>query len=144
MIVLNNKVYFELLDDSKQPKKTIFTPNAEMLKHAKVISVGSKVEEIKEEDIITLYVNHINMIDEKEGLCSDRDPVFINYYPRKDKINASLEEKSSLTPFTKAKVISSSCNDIKDGDTVYIKSGQGHILPDNTELISESQIYYKG
>ena len=56
MKVLNNKVYFELLDDSQQPQKTIFQPNADMLKLGRVIDVGQKVEYISEGDIITIYV----------------------------------------------------------------------------------------
>lgn len=143
MKVLNNKIYFELLPDSEQPQKTIFSPNMDMLKLCKVIDIGNKVFDfIKKEDIITLYVNNIQMIDKTKGFCNDKDVLFINEYPLKGKVHVTEQEKPKITPFSKAKVKKSSVDDIKDNENIYYKQGQSHILPDSTEIISETQIYF--
>lgn len=141
--ILNSKIWFDLLEDSKQPKKTIFTPNAEMLKLGKVKATGSKVEEVKVGDIITLYVNSIHFLNEKEGFCTEREVVFRNGLPQKGKVHIKEQENVNMTSFNKAKVVKSSSEDVEEGDVINYKNGQSHILPDNTEIISESQIYFK-
>ena len=69
MIVLNNKIYLELLEDDLQPKKTFLNTNADLLKYCKVLDVGNSVLDVKTGDIITLYVININFIDSKKGFC---------------------------------------------------------------------------
>lgn len=142
MKVLNNKVYFELLDDSQQPQKTIFQPNADMLKLGRVIDVGQKVEYISEGDIITIYITSISMLDSTKGLCNDRDIIFNNSVPQKGKVHIGEQKNNKLSVFNSAKVLSSNSPDIQNEEEVYYKSGQSHVLPDNTEIISESQIFY--
>lgn len=142
-MVLNNKVHFELLSENEQPKKTIFTPNAELLKHAIVLDVGKEVAEMKKDDVITLHVNSMSMLNSKEGFCTERDPIFVNYKPRIDKVQITDTSKVTLTNFSEATVVKSSCDEIEDGDKIYYKEGQSLILPDNSEIISKSQIFYK-
>lgn len=142
-MVLNNKIHFKLLSEDKQPKKTIFTPNAELLKHAEVLDVGKDVVEIKTNDVITLHVNAMNMLDSKEGFCTERDPIFVNYNPRIDKVQITETSKVNLTNFSEASVLKSSYSEVENGEKVYYKEGQSLILPDNTEIISKSQIFYK-
>lgn len=142
-MVLNNKVHFILLPEDEQPKKTIFTPNAELLKFAKVLEVGKDVKDIFKDDIITIYVTSIQMINQNEGFCVDREPIFVNYRPRVDKVLITDIGKDSFNTLSKATVLLSSSDEINDNDIIYFKEGQSHILPDNTELISKSQIYYK-
>ena len=55
MIVLNNKIYLELLEDDLQPKKTFLNTDADLLKYCKVLDVGNNVFEVKKGDIIMLY-----------------------------------------------------------------------------------------
>ena len=142
--VLNNKLHIRLLPDAEQPKKSIFSPDAEMLKKAEVLDVGQKVTEIEKGQIITLYVNSLYMLGTEEAFCTDRDPIFINGYPREGKVNVGNTEKKTMTSFTKGIALKSSSGDIDDNDVIYFREGQSHILPDNTEIISESQIYFKG
>lgn len=143
MRVLNNKIYFELLPAEDQPKKTIFNPTADMLKLAKVIDVGCKVEEVKKEDIITLYEVAIKNLGDGTGLCSERDVIFANSIPQKNKVHIKNQEKVDLSMLNKATVVNSNCEDVSQDNTVFYINGQSHILPDNTEIISESQIFYK-
>ena len=140
---LNNKVYFEILSEDKQPKKSVFIPDAEMLKLAEVIDVGESVTKVKKEDIITIYVTAISMLTSTTGFCSEREIIFINSYPQENKIHINSQVKQELTIFRKANVLKSSSHDIKDNETIYYKDGQTHILPDGSEIISESQVYYK-
>lgn len=142
MRVLNNKIHFELLPPEYQPQKTIFNPTADMLKLAKVIDVGCKVEEVKKEDIITLYEMAIKSLGDGTGFCSERDVIFTNNIPQKNKVHIKNQEKLDMSMLNKATVVNSNCEDISQDDTVFYINGQSHILPDNTEIISESQIYY--
>ena len=140
---LNNKVYFEILSDDKQPKKSVFIPDAEMLKLAEVIDVGESVTKVKKEDIITIYVTAISMLTSTTGFCAEREIIFINSYPQENKIHINSQVKQELTVFKKANVLKSSSKDIFDNETIFYKDGQTHILPDGSEIISESQVYYK-
>ena len=140
---LNNKVYFEILSDDKQPKKSVFIPDAEMLKLAEVIDVGESVTKVKKEDIITIYVTAISMLTSTTGFCAEREIIFINSYPQENKIHINSQVKQALTVFKKANVLKSSSKDIFDKETIFYKDGQTHILPDGSEIISESQVYYK-
>lgn len=142
MRVLNNKIYFELLPPDAQPQKTIFNPTADMLKLAKVIDVGCKVEEVRKDDIITLYEISIKNLGDGTGFCSERDVIFSNSIPQKNKVHIRNQEKVDLSMLNKATVINSNCEDISKDETVFYINGQSHILPDNTEIISESQIFY--
>ena len=143
MIVLNNKIYLELLDDELQPKKTFLNTDADLLKYCNVLDVGNSVSDIKKDDIVTLYVININFIDSKKGFCSDRDVIFINNRPKEKKVHINNQQKEKYGILYKGTVLASSSNDIKDGDEIYYKHGQSHILPDNTEILSETQIFYK-
>lgn len=140
---LNSKVYFEILSDDKQPKKSVFIPDAEMLKLAEVIDVGESVTKVKKEDIITIYVTAISMLTSTTGFCAEREIIFINSYPQENKIHINSQVKQELTVFKKANVLASSSPDIEAKETIYYKDGQTHILPDGSEIISESQVYYK-
>ena len=142
MKVLNNKIYFELLEDSEQPQKTIFQPNADMLKLCRVIDVGQNVEYVSEGDIITIYVTSISMLDSTKGLCTERDVIFNNSIPQKGKVHIGQQKNNELSVFKSGKVLSSNSQDIEKNDEVYYKPGQSHVLPDNTEIISETQIFY--
>ena len=115
MIVLNNKIYLELLDDELQPKKTFLNTDADLLKYCNVLDVGSNVYEVKKGDIITLYVININFIDSKKGFCSDRDVIFINNRPKEKKVHINSQQKEKYGILYKASVISSNSNDINDG-----------------------------
>jgi hypothetical protein len=143
MEALNNKILYKVLDDEHQPKKTIFTPNADLLKYAEVINTGEKVEFVKQGDIISIYVHDMNRIDSELGFCSDRSVIFKNSIPQKGKIHITNIENNPMTSFSKAEVIESNSDDVNKGDIIYFKEGQAHILPDHTEIISETQVYYK-
>lgn len=141
---LNTKIYFKILPEDKQPVKSIFVPDAEMLKFVEVMDTGDKVLKVKENDVLTLYVTTIQMLTQTTGFCTERDVIFINNYPQENKIHISANGKdNSLSIFKKGKVIKSSSSDISDSDLIYYKDGQTHILPDGSEIISESQVYYK-
>lgn len=145
MAIVNNKVLFVLLPEKDQPQKTIFTPHADIWKHAKVMEVGHKVEIAKEKDIITVYVSTMVMIEKNIGICSDRDIIFINGIPTEGKVQINQQSKSDsgLSILKSANVVSSNSGDISPGNKVFYKEGKSHELPDNTEIILESQIYYK-
>ena len=140
--VLNNKVYFELLPESEQPKKTIFQPNMDILKIGRVIDVGHRVENIKKGDKITLHINNISKYIGNECFCNDRDVIFINGYPQDGKVQITEVEDISMSSFKKARVIKSSTEDIQDNSNVYYKDGQFLELPDHTKILSETQIYF--
>lgn len=142
MKVLNNKILMTILDDGHQPQKTIFSPNADMLKLFKIVDVGEKVELVKKGDIVTTYVNNVTLLNGDEYFCTERDILFINDYPQPGKIHLRGQVKEKLTLFNSAEVIKSSSGDIEDEDKVFYKAGQSHVLPDSTEIISESQVYY--
>ena len=140
--VLNNKVYFELLPESEQPKKTIFQPNMDILKIGRVIDVGHRVENIKKGDKITLHINNISKYIGNECFCNDRDVIFINGYPQDGRVQITEVEDISMSSFKKARVIKSSTEDIQDNSNVYYKDGQFLELPDHTKILSETQIYF--
>lgn len=141
-IPLNNKLMIELLEDSKQPQKTIFSPNADMIKIGKVLSKGKSVDIVKEGDTVHVYTNNLTMFDSRKGFCSQRDLLFVNEYPQEGKVHITEQTTVPMSSFTSGVVIKSSSEDIQDEDKVFYKKGQSHVLPDNTEIISESQIYY--
>jgi exosome complex RNA-binding protein Csl4 len=143
MEALNNKILYKVLDEEYQPKKNIFTPNADLLKYAEVISIGEKVEFVKKGDIISIYVHDMNRVDSEVGFCSDRSVIFKNGIPQKGKIHITNIENNPMNSFSKGEVIKSNSDDVEPGDIIYFKSGQSHILPDHTEIISETQVYYK-
>jgi hypothetical protein len=143
MAILNNKIFFELLHEDDQPKKTIFTPNADLLKHARVIEVGHQVERPKESDIITLPVTTMIMTEKSKGFCSERDVIFVNGIPSEGKIHINKQSKEGITLLLNANVISSNSSDVQKGDTIFYREGQSMQLPDNTEIISEKSVYYK-
>lgn len=140
---LNNKIYFELLPDLEQPQKTIFQPTADMMKLAKVIEVGNKVEVVNKGQEITLYVNNIIPLEGKKGFCIERDIIFIDTYPQPGKVHIDGQSNTPMASLESSSVIRSSSEGIEDGDIIYYKKGQAHVLPDNSEIISESQIFYK-
>lgn len=140
---LNTKILYELLDDALQPQKTIFTPNADMMKLATVLSVGHKVEFVKPDDIISVYIHDMNRIDNKLGFCSERSVIFKNGIPQEGKIHVKNPTREKMSSLTKAEVIESNSEDVKSGDIIYYKEGQCLELPDSTEIISETQVYYK-
>lgn len=142
-IPLNNKVYFELLPDSEQPQKTIFQPTADMMKIARVISNGHKVDIVYPGQKIWIYVNNIISMNDNKGFCVDRDIIFIDEYPQPGKVHIFGQSSTPLSSLESSKVLKSSSEDIENGDTVHYRKGQSHVLPDNTEIISESQIFYK-
>lgn len=143
MKALNNKILYKVLEDEKQPQKSMFSPNADMLKHVEVISIGHKVEFLSVGDIATLYVNDMYRFDNELGFCSDRSVLFKNGVPQEGKVHIKNQESIELSSFGKAEVIESNSSDVKKGDIIYYRKGQSHILPDHTEIISESQVYYK-
>ena len=140
---LNSKILFELLPEDKQPQKTIFAPNMDLMKFAKVLSVGKKVEDVKVGDIITIYVTTMVMLKKTIGFCSERDVILTNNIPPKGKIHINQQSKEGITVLMNANVINSNSEDIDTGDQIYYKVGNSHQLPDNTEIISEQQVYYK-
>ena len=91
-----------------------WNPLYKILTKAKVLDLGNEVlEYIKKDDIITISKSDIHII--KENII-----------------------------FDKGNVIKSSCSDIKSDEIIgYIKGKGGLILPDYTEVISKSQIYFK-
>lgn len=142
MKIVNSKIYFEVLPEKDQDKKTVFTPNADMMKYAKVIDIGHKVEWVQSGDIIKLYVNTMFMTEKGKGFCAERDVIFCNQIPQKGKVHIKEQVKDKITSLKTAKVINANCEDIESGDTVAYRDGQSLILPDNTEIVSETQIYY--
>lgn len=141
---VHNKLYLELLPDSEQPERTIFNQDAELMKHYEVIAKGSTVsEEIEVGDIVTCYINHVRMIDFHKGFCTDRDPIFIDGSPRTGKVVIKNPQREGLTLFNRAEVVKSSSKDVDEACDVIYLPGQGHILPDGTEIISETQIVAK-
>ena len=140
---LNTKIYFKLLPEDQQPKKSVFIPDAEMLKFVEVLDVGHGVSKIKQGDILTVYITTIQMLTQSEGFCIEREVIFINNYPQENKIHINGQVKKGMSVFKQANVLASSSQDIDDNDIIYFKDGQTHILPDGSEIISESQVYYK-
>lgn len=142
MKALNDKIYFELLDDSEQPKKSTFRPNMDMLKYAKVLDVGQNTKWVKQNDIITLYYMSIVILKNNEGFCSEREVLLSNGIPPERKVLISHLSRETLSNFNKASVLESNSEDISKGDIIFYKQGSSHLLPDNTEIINENQIYY--
>lgn len=140
--IKNSKILFELLPDKDQPKKTALRPNADLMKHGKVLDIGSKVEDVSIGDIITLYVTTMFMIEKNKGFCSERDVIFTNDIPQKGKVHIHRQSKKPLQKFSNAEVVNSNAADVEKGETVYYREGQSMVLPDHTEIISETQIYY--
>lgn len=140
---LFNKVLFELLSEDKQPKKSIFAPNGDSIKNAVVIAIGETVTAINPGDIIQLYVNDIMGIDSKLGYCIDTNAIFINRKPQPNKTHIRSKKSEELSKFNKADVIVSTSSKLKKGDEIGYKKGSGLILPDGSEIISNTQIYFK-
>lgn len=143
MKVVNNKIHFKILEEEFQPQKTIFNSNADLIKLVEVINVGEKVTIAKKKDILQLYVNNIFSIGNNEGFCSERDVIFINNIPQEGKVHIKNQSKEPMEILNNALVVNSNSNDIEKNDKVFYKSGQSMILPDHTEIVSETQIYYK-
>ena len=143
MKVVNNKIHFRILEDELQPQKTIFNSNANLIKLVEVINVGEKVTIAKKKDILHLYVTNIFSIGDNEGFCSERDIIFINDIPQQGKVHIKNQNKEPMMILSNALVINSNSDDIDKDDKVFYKSGQSMILPDHTEIVSETQIYYK-
>ena len=143
MTPLNNKILYEVLPDSEQPQKSVFAPDMDKLKKCRVLDIGSEVKWVKTGDVITVYINDMNRYDDKKGYCIERSVIFREDYPQVGKVHITDIEENPLSQFTKARVIQSSANDIYKDDHVYFKNGQTFVLPDNTEIISETQIYFK-
>jgi hypothetical protein len=140
--ILNSKIFFEVLPDKDQPQKSPFSPNADLMKYAKVLDIGHKVEWVEIGDVIKLYVNTMFMIEKNKGFCSERDVIFRNSIPPKGKVHIKDQIKDTMSPLKNAKVIQSNSEDIISNDTIGYRDGQSLILPDGTEIISETQIYY--
>lgn len=140
-MVANNKIYFKLLDESLQPVKTILRPQADVIKLVEVLDVGHKVEIAKKGDILHLYVATMIITEYDKGFCSDRDVLFVNEIPQAGKVHITNQEKDPLNPLSTANVINSNSEGIDKNDKIYYRSGQSLILPDNTEILSDSQIY---
>lgn len=140
---LNNKIFFELLDEKHQPKKSILVPDGDILKKAKVLDVGNKVTNIKKGDEIVLYVNDIRGIGDRKGYCNDTNPIFINDKPQANKTHISKISSDNLTRFDNGKVISSTDDNLKKDDIIGYIKGNGLILPDSSEIISDTQIFFK-
>lgn len=143
MEALNNKILVELLPDSEQPKKTIFSPNEDMIKIGIALSTGYKVENVVEKDRLHVYVNSLHVVEGNLAFCSERDVIFRNNYPQPGKIHIDSQIDIPMSSFMKANVVRSSSEDILDQETIFYKKGQSHVLPNNTEIISETQVYYK-
>lgn len=143
MVALNNKISYILLPDEEQPNRTILNPDGDNLKKAKVVSVGSKVEHIKPDDIITLYTHDVRIAEENIGYCADTNPIFINEKPQPNKTHIRTKKVNKVSRFQKATVLSSTDKELNEGDEIGYVKGNGLILPDNTEIISDTQIFYK-
>lgn len=143
MKALNNKVSFKLLPDSEQPKRSVLNPDAESLKKATVLSVGYKVEHIKVGDVIVLYTNDIRIAEEGIGYCNETNPIFINDKPQPNKTHIQTKKTNKISKFNKAIVKSSTDKELQEGDEIGYVKGSGLILPDHTEIISDTQIFYK-
>lgn len=136
-----NKLLLKKLPDSQQPKKTFLTPDAELLKKYEVLDIGSEVkEEISVGSIVTCYINHVQMIDSEKGFCTFRDPVFVDGKVREGKVGLGLTTSIPMTRLNEAEVVNSGSSEIPTGSKIVYIPGQGHILPDNTEIISLTQI----
>lgn len=141
---LNTKIYFKLLPEDKQPKKTIIAPDGDILKIGTVLDVGHEVEQIKKGDTITLYGYDCIRLDQNRAVTNERSVIFINGIPQKNKTHIiEVGDDSMLSVLTKAKVIGSSSKDMSEEDLVFFKKGAGLILPDKTEIVSDSQIFFK-
>ena len=134
---------FELLPEDQQPKPTLLNPNADDLKKAKVLGVGCKVQYIKEYDVITLYNNDIMIVEDNTGYCTETNPIFINDKPQPNKTNILPENSLSISKFSKATVLTSTDPQLKKGDKVGYKKASGLVLPDQSEIISDTQIFFK-
>lgn len=140
---LNNKIKFELLPEDEQPKKTSMVPFGDALKKVKVLEVGTKVEDIEKDDILVLYNHDVMLFEGSMGYCLDRDPVFINDHPQKNKTHIQPKKADRLSKFEKGTVLSTTDPEMSKGDEIGFKKANGLILPDNTEIISDTQIYFK-
>ena len=139
---VNNKILFDLLPDYEQPRKTVFSPDADTMKVARVISTGPEVtQDIKKDLKITFYVHGSRMLDSRTGVISDRDVVFVDDRPRPGKVHVTEQETKSMSSLGTARVISSGSKDISDREEIFYSPGQSLQLPDGTEIISETQIF---
>jgi len=138
---VNNKVLYNLLPPEEQPQKLVLSPNADSLKIGKVLNVGETVTYIKQGDIITVYVNDLIKVEENTYICTDKQILFINNLPQPNKVQIEPIKSESLYKLKKAKVISSNDIEIKPDDTILFIPGQGVILPNHTEIISNTQIF---
>lgn len=141
---LNTKIYFKLLPENQQPRKTLIAPDGDILKKATVISVGEEVAQVVKGDIITIYGYDCIRLDSDKGVTNERSVLFKNEIPLKNKTHIiEMDDIETLNVLSKAKVIATSTKDIDREDIVYFKKGTGLILPDKTEIISDSQIFFK-
>ena len=140
MIPVGNKLIVEIINSDEDD----WNPLYKILTKAKVLDLGNEVlKYIKKDDIITISKSDIHILKENIGFCVDRNIIFINDYPHEDKVHINPCKKE-IDIFDKGNVIKSSCSDIKSDEIIgYIKGKGGLILPDYTEVISKSQIYFK-
>lgn len=143
MIPLNNKILFELLPEEKQPKRSVLVPDADTLKLVIVLEVGDKVSNCKKNDIVTLHISDILSIDDSKGYCTDSNLLFINGSPQLGKTHIQPLKNEKLSKLNKAKVIVSNDKNLNKNDTIGYRKGNGLILPDHTEIISDNQIFFK-
>lgn len=142
MKVLGDKILYELLPIDEQPKSSIFQPNMDMLKRGRVIKVGKDCKEICEGDVITFYVNHMRVLDKDLGFLMERDVIFINEVVREGKVELRPMGHKHLTNFDLGEVVSSGYDEVSKGAVVGYQKGQSHILPNNNEILSKTQIFY--
>lgn len=143
MEILSDKLLVRLLPEDLQPKKTIFHSTMDMLKKVEVIKKGDNTKWINEGDVVTLYVNSLYNIEDDLFFCVEREVILINDKPQPGKIHIKNPTKISMTALHEAEVVSSNDVELIKGDTLIFKKGQSLVLPDHTEIISESQAFAK-
>lgn len=140
MKVLNNKVLFELIPQKNLDIKQMMQNPSGVLEYGKVLQVGSKVEDIKKGDIITVYSNDIRKYDGK-CFCGENSVLFVNNNSRNGRTHLK-NPKSTVSQFTKATVESTTEEGLEKGDEV-IYLGTFIDLPDGSKLLNNSQIFSK-
>lgn len=138
MKALFNKLILEKLPKEQEDE---WNPLYKVMIKAKVLSTGSEIDFVKDGDIVVLAESDLHMMDNKKGFAVDRSLIFINDYPQPGKIHITPLKKD-LNVFEKGVVVKSSVDPLLEGDEVgYVKGGI--VLPDYTEIISKSQVYFK-
>lgn len=141
MRALNNKLIIEVLPESEQYEKDIFSRGGNVLRKCKVIDAGDKVVNVKVGDIISLYFHDI-LHYENHSYCGENNVLFINDIPPDNRVHL-IKTKSGLSTLQEARVISTMDENLKKDDVVLYNDRTGLTLPDGSTIVGNSQVYSK-